>query len=88
MAPSPQKKTLRVRAILIVVITLLKLRSFQIRKMIYSFKMVSQQPNIIVNKLYFIIKFRIKAITFTGVLPSGQDNEERRGSGRGGSGRD
>ena len=50
--------------------------------------MVSQQPNIIVNKLYFIIKFRIKAITFTGVLPSGQDNEERRGSGRGGSGRD
>ena len=39
--------------------------------------MVSQQPLIIVNKLYLIIKFRIKAITFTGVLPSGQDNQER-----------
>ena len=37
--------------------------------------MVSQQPLILVNKLYLIIKFRIKAITFTGVLPSGQDNE-------------
>ena len=37
VAPSPQKKTLRVRAILIVVITLLKLRSFMIQKMIYSF---------------------------------------------------
>ena len=39
--------------------------------------MVSQQPLIIVNKLYLIINFRIKAITFTGVLPSGQDNQER-----------
>ena len=39
--------------------------------------MVSQQPLIIVNKLYLILKFRIKAITFTEVLPSGQDNEER-----------
>ena len=37
--------------------------------------MVSQQPLILVSKLYLIIKFRIKAITFTGVLPSGQDNE-------------
>ena len=39
--------------------------------------MVSQQPLIIVNKLYLILKFRIKAITSTEVLPSGQDNEER-----------
>ena len=37
--------------------------------------MVSQQPLILVNKLYLMIKFRIKAITFTGVLPSGLDNE-------------